>query len=423
MSYWRAFVLHWRQRNRTPFLSRSWYSWRFDLMGSSRAILMGIFLAWFIDGYHSSNMDTFLLIGFFTIFSVVTLWINHFFRPRVHLDLNLSERAVCGEKIPFSVRIRNKSKRKGRDIVVQAANTQSFLTIEPEQQYIPLLEPEEEYTFHFESHFHQRGNFFFRGLRVDSAFPFGFYRLGHGKKGKKNIIVYPNFFPLENFQIPTGRKYHPGGVALVSEVGDSMEYIGNREYLDGDDLRDIDWSSWARLGKPVVREYQEEYFCRVALVFDAQVSRPLNKGREKFEASLSLAAAVVDYLSRQEHIIEIFAAGPEVYFLESGRALAHMEQVFEILACLEPSPQNLFEKIETAMHDRISLLTSAIIILSDLDQTRIDFLEKLHQLDIGLKVLLCTEKADQFENLISKQKWEIVTVSPQCIKEGGVVAL
>jgi hypothetical protein len=36
-------------------------------------------------------------------------------------------------------------------------------------------------------------------------------------------------------------------------------------------VRRIDFRSWARLGKPVVREYQEEYYCRIALILDTHV--------------------------------------------------------------------------------------------------------------------------------------------------------
>ena len=42
---------------------------------------------------------------------------------------------------------------------------------------------------------------------------------------------------------------------------------------EGDPLRKIHWRSWARRGKPVVKEYQEEYFSRIALVLDTFLPR------------------------------------------------------------------------------------------------------------------------------------------------------
>ena len=50
-------------------------------------------------------------------------------------------------------------------------------------------------------------------------------------------------------------------------------------------LRKIHWRSWARRGEPVVKEYQEEYFSRIALVLDTFLPRrPRPRERERFEA-------------------------------------------------------------------------------------------------------------------------------------------
>ena len=53
--------------------------------------------------------------------------------------------------------------------------------------------------------------------------------------------------------VPSGRRYQPGGIAMASKLGDSFEFIGNREYRDGDNLRDMDWRATARLSRPIVR--------------------------------------------------------------------------------------------------------------------------------------------------------------------------
>lgn len=55
---------------------------------------------------------------------------------------------------------------------------------------------------------------------------------------------------------------------LSSSTGDAIEFVGTRDYREGDPPRNIHWRSWARRGAPVVKEYQEEYFCRIALILD-----------------------------------------------------------------------------------------------------------------------------------------------------------
>ena len=77
--------------------------------------------------------------------------------------------------------------------------------------------------------------------------------------------------------LDVGKRYQPGGIALTSHIGESPEYIGNRDYRPGDSLRRIDPRAWARLATPIVREYSEEYYCRIALVLDTYVPTALHK--------------------------------------------------------------------------------------------------------------------------------------------------
>ncbi len=415
----------------TPFFRKARYSWLFDLTPSSRALFIGSLIAIFnFAGYHSTNVDTYILIGFFAVLGGFSLALVGFYRPNLELTHTLPSRAVCGEKFPFSVLVKNTSSQTAWDLVLQAGLTDNYINVEPEKQFIPYLKKGEEQDFYLSVHFNKRGNHVFPGLRIDTTFPFGLFCLGCSRQGETLLIIYPLFFPLENLTIPIGRKYHPGGVALVSQVGDSMEYIGNREYHKGDDLRKIDWRSWARLQKPIVREYQQEYFCRVALVLDTQMP-PFNKKRRKkaneetkdhFEASLSLSAAIADFLSRQEHIIDIFAAGPQIYLLESGRSLAHMDQILEVLACLEFCQENPFAEIESMVLERMSLLTSVIVVLLQLDSARVHFLEKLSQYDVGLKVILCTSEqiTNPFEG---KNRIDFQTIKPDSIMDGKILEL
>ena len=63
----------------------------------------------------------------------------------------------------------------------------------------------------------------------------------------------------------------------------------------------------------MVKEYQEEYFSRIALVLDTFVPRrPRRDERRSFEAAISVLASIADHFSRTENVVDIFAAGPDV---------------------------------------------------------------------------------------------------------------
>ena len=62
------------------------------------------------------------------------------------------------------------------------------------------------------------------------------------------LLAYPRFYHMEEFVVPVGRRYQPGGIPLSSSTGDAIEFLGTREYREGDPVRNIHWRSWARAG-------------------------------------------------------------------------------------------------------------------------------------------------------------------------------
>jgi uncharacterized protein (DUF58 family) len=190
-------------------------------------------------------------------------------------------------------------------------------------------------------------------------------------------------------------------VALASSLGESFEYIGNRDFREGDNVRDIDWRATARLSTPIVREYRDEYFLRVAVILDTHVVAPsanrikafLNRkqttaAREAFERAVSVAASVADFMARQEYLVDLFAAGPNLYHLTAGRSLAYLDQILDILACVDENPAEPFETIEPEIIENLSKITTVICVFLDWNENRRGFVQRLAQQGAGVKVIL-----------------------------------
>ena len=50
----------------------------------------------------------------------------------------------------------------------------------------------------------------------------------------ETLLVYPRFWHLDQFDVPVGRSYQPGGIPLASSTGDAIEFVGTRDYREGD---------------------------------------------------------------------------------------------------------------------------------------------------------------------------------------------
>jgi len=203
---------------------------------------------------------------------------------------------------------------------------------------------------------------------------------------------------MEEFVVPVGRKYQPGGIPLASTTGDAIEFVGTREYREGDPIKNIHWRSWARRGEPVVKEYQEEYFCRIALVLDTFLPAPPGRsnpaGRSElrtFESAVSVVASVADFFSRSEYIVDILAAGPDIYEVSTGRSLGYLENILDVLAYLEPCFDPPFAAIGPHLYEKLSQITTVVAVLLDWDSARENFLRRVKSEGAAVRVLLVHE--------------------------------
>jgi uncharacterized protein (DUF58 family) len=236
----------------------------------------------------------------------------------------------------------------------------------------------------------RRGRYVVRGLGVGGTDPLGLLATRRSfRQPSQAVLAYPRFFHIERLPLPVGRRYQPGGIPLASSLGDMNEFVSTREYRPGDPLRKIHWRSWARRGAPVVKEYQEEYFSRIALVLDTFLPRrPRPTERRAFEAAVSVLASIADHFSHSENVVDIFAAGPDIYQVSAGRSLAYLENVLDVLACLEPCHEPPFAKVGPHLHEKLSLLTTVVAVVLDWDAEREAFLRGLRALGVAVRIFV-----------------------------------
>jgi uncharacterized protein (DUF58 family) len=74
--------------------------------------------------------------------------------------------------------------------------------------------------------------------------------------------------------------------------GRGMEFAEVREYQAGDEIRAIDWNVTARMGRPFIKEFQEERELTVMLLVDVSASGVFGTARAKNEVAAEIAATL-----------------------------------------------------------------------------------------------------------------------------------
>ncbi|MEM4248493.1 MAG: DUF58 domain-containing protein, partial [Candidatus Nanoarchaeia archaeon] len=287
------------------------------------------------------------------------------------------------------------------------------------------IKPGEEVRLEADFISHTRGKHFFAPPLAESLFPLGLLKWSSKKNQKQHILIYPSFSSLNSISLPAGAKFQDQTMSLVSKVGESMDFLGCREFREGDNPKFIHWPSTAKRGEIIVREFREECLSRVALVVDTFFPKPglmdffsttEKKYSQRLEGAISLAASVAEICSKQDYVIDLFAAGPEIYHFQSGRSLSQLDDILDILATVSFSRQEPFELLEPAVLAEIAGIGSAVVILLNWDEKRRNFAKKLRDNGVFVKLILVSEE-------IISAEYDAITISPEMIESGAVKTL
>jgi len=235
----------------------------------------------------------------------------------------------------------------------------------------------------------RRGILQFDSVSLARTDPFGLFRTFVKRPLPQSVLILPKRYWLPPVALPGVMKYQQGGVALASNVGQSDEFVALREYRRGDPIRHIHWRSWAKVGKPIVKEFEDEFFVRHALVLDTFTERPHS---DEFEEAVSVAASFACTVLTQESLLDLLFVGTEAYCFTAGRGLAHADQMLEILASVRPCPDRPFSSLETLVLNHASALSGCICVLLAWDEERRDLVAKLKALGLPVLVLVVCEK-------------------------------
>lgn len=116
----------------------------------------------------------------------------------------------------------------------------------------------------------------------------------------------------ESIQIPSRRrsKFHERGEKASLRKGASLEFSDYREYLQGDDIRSVDWNVYARTERLYLKLFLEEQSKPVYFLIDASASMKFGNPA-KFDFARALSALLAySCLRRYDR--------PQILFLRNG---------------------------------------------------------------------------------------------------------
>jgi uncharacterized protein (DUF58 family) len=238
----------------------------------------------------------------------------------------------------------------------------------------------------------RRGPLRLPGMTVARRDPFGLFRGLVRVTQPETVLILPKRYSLPPLALSGTRNYQPGGVALASSIGESEEFVSLRDYRPGDPFRRIHSRSWARAGHPIVKEYQDEFFARHALVLDTFTG---DCGAHAFEEAVSVAASFACTLESQESLLDLLFVGCQAFRFTAGRGLGQSEQMLEILASVRANPKRSFDGLMELVLQHASVLSACLCVLLAWDEPRRELVRQLRALRLPVLAMVIADQATE----------------------------
>ena len=115
----------------------------------------------------------------------------------------------------------------------------------------------------------ERGEYFFGNLNLYACSPIHLIsrRFQFGKDAM--VPNYPSFLQLKKYMLLAfSNKIFEYGLKKIRRIGHTMEFEQIKDYVQGDDLRNINWKATAKSNRLMVNQYQDERSQPVYSVID-----------------------------------------------------------------------------------------------------------------------------------------------------------
>jgi uncharacterized protein (DUF58 family) len=403
------------------FRIKGWLTTRFTPAG---LLILGGLVASAVAGLDTNQTMAYQAFTFLLFLILMSLSWRIIFRPRFLTRRKLPPFGTAGEPLPYRIVVINGTGRKQAGLTLWEnlervlPDFAEFRTArEPEEparnafdrmvgyhrwlrllykkrparvraESLPFLPPHGRAEIHSEIQPLCRGKIRLDEVSIACPDPFGLFRSFVKVSAPQSVLVLPKRYPLPPLELPGSRRYQPGGIALASSVGDSEEFLSLRDYRPGDPMRRIHWKSWAKTGKPIVKEYQDEFFVRHGLILDTFQD---SEQSDVFEEAVSIAASFVFTVQTQESLLDLMFVGTEAYCFTSGRGIDHVDRMLEILASVRACTNKPFKTLFPLIVERSSLLSGCICVLLSWDEERQRLIRLLKALGVPLLVLVIME--------------------------------
>ena len=158
------------------------------------------------------------------------------------------------------------------------------------------------------------------------------------------------------------------GLHASPHKGFSVEFRQHRPYVQGDEIKRLDWKIFGRSDRFYIREYDEETNLRATIVLDASGSMDYRgtKGANKFDYARKLAAALAYLLMSQQDAVGLITFDSRLRdFIPCRTRISHLHHLLDAMVKTTPGNETGLAPVVESLAMRLKR-RGLVILISDL---------------------------------------------------------
>lgn len=185
----------------------------------------------------------------------------------------------------------------------------------------------------------KRGEYRFGNLNIFASALLQLVKRRYVFNKDQMVKVYPSFIQMKKLDfLALDQKISLQGIKKIRRIGHTMEFEQIKEYVQGDDVRTINWKASAKNNRLMINQFQDEKAQPVYSIIDCgRVMKMPFEGLSLLDYSINSSLAFSNVALKKKDRVGMMAFSKDLeVFLKANSRLSQLNRIMESLYNLNP---------------------------------------------------------------------------------------
>jgi len=286
------------------------------------------FISFFVHWLYIISVSLFWIYLLVTVVDILLLFS---LKDGISAERVLHDRLSNGDENQITIRILN---RYPLIIKTNIIDEIPFQFQKRDFSFQSIIKPGSERKIQYSLRPTQRGEYSFGKLNIYAKTFIGLAAKRYIFAENATLPVYPSFIQLRKYDlIAFSNHLSEFGIKRIRKIGHTMEFEHIREYVQGDDIRSINWKATSKRNGLMVNQYQDEKSQPVFQVID--IGRTMQMpflGLSLLDYAINSTLALGNIVLKKQDKAGMFTFSKKVEnYLPAEKRLSHIVKMMEML--------------------------------------------------------------------------------------------